>query len=207
MNYILDILSILIILVLSIYGLKVGFFGSTINVVLVVACFLGAGILSYITVLNVFGAWGWVNSLGFYFVELLGNSKIAGGQAIVNTVAYWLAFALLFIITFIIYGGILNAIRGLIIKLSKGARKAGFIRFIDNFLGFIVNLLVALCLVLLPMAFVHAFRGTVLFVNLNEMYMATDILSLIYDINPFNPLFTNGKLVESLVQSFSAFIG
>lgn len=206
MTWVLDILSILLIVGLCAYGIKVGFFRSVVDFALVVVCLGGAGFLAYISVLKLFDSWGWVADLALFWRNLLGDSKINGGQEIIDTVCYWLSFGLLTLTTFIVYYAILNLIRKLIMRISGAVnKKVGIIRFFDSLLGFIVMAAISLGIVFGLMAFVHAFDGA-MFTNMHEAYVASEILSLLYDVNPLNSVIEDLGIAEMLLESLSAFL-
>ena len=80
MYILVDVLAVLFVLGLTLYGLKAGFFNSTVNLLLVIVCFAGSIGLAYLTVTEIFANWGWLEEITTLFAKLLGNSKIQGGQ-------------------------------------------------------------------------------------------------------------------------------
>ncbi len=189
MYFIVDIIAIAFVLVLSLLGLKLGFFKSTVDVVLVLVFFAGAAVGAYFTVDLLFeGQFGLVTELQSVIVPMLGNSKISGGQEIVEIVAYYLGLALLVFITFIIYLVILNIVRKLIIKLSELVNKIVLFAFVDKLLGFAVNLAASAGIVIAFMAVVHSLAPLGILTYLNEVFLASEVLSLFYEINPLNNL-------------------
>ena len=206
MTWVLDILSIFFVVGLSVYGIKVGFFKSIVDFALVIICMAGAGFLAYISVLKLFDSWGFVSDLAIFWSNLLGDSKINGGQIVVDTVAYYISFGILTLITFIVYYVLLNLLRKLICKIAGSINKRiGLLNFFDKLLGFLITFTFSAGLVLGIMAFIHAFAGSALFANLNEAYMASEILSLIYDINPLNSVIENTGIADMLIASFESF--
>lgn len=206
MTWVLDILSILFVLGLSVYGIKVGFFKSIVDFVLLLVCIVGAGVLAYISVLKVFDSWGWVSDFAIFWSNLLGESKLNDGQIIIDTVAYYLSFGILTLVTFIVYYIVLNLIRKLIDKIADGVNnRVKLLGFFDKLLGFLISFVFSAGLVFGVMAFVHAFSGSALFTNLNEAYRSSEILSLIYDVNPLNDLIKNSGIADALIQSFNSF--
>lgn len=192
MYILIDIIALFFVLGFTLYGLKAGFFASTIDFALVAVCFVGSALLAYFTVTTIFTQLGWVDEISRLYVNLLGNSKIEGGQAVVETVANAFGIATLTLITFIVYGVILHFVRKVILKLVKKLNKAVFVLgFIDKLLGLIVNFVISAGIVLLLMAVIRSVSsGGVFLVYFNEAIRATDILSLLYDINPLNALFS-----------------
>lgn len=187
MYFIVDIIAIAFVLVLALLGLKLGFFKSTVDVVLVLAFFAGAAVGAYFTVAKLFEAqYGWVTELQSVIAPMLGDSKISGGQAIVDIVAYYIGLGILTLITFILYLVILNIVRKLIIKLSELVNKIVLFAFIDKLLGFAVNLAAAAGIVIGFMAVVHSLAPLGLLTYLNEVFLASEVLSLFYEINPLN---------------------
>ena len=133
MNWIIDILAILLVLGLSFYGWHRGFFKSTINLILVILVIGGAIALSAITVATFLTDLGVVDELNYMFLDLLGNSKIPGGQEVVEMVAYYLSVSILGILLFIIFDVLLHFIRKLIIKLfEKTLFKIKIIKYTNN---------------------------------------------------------------------------
>jgi hypothetical protein len=192
MYILIDVIALFFVLGFTLYGLKAGFFASTIDFALVAVCFVGSALLAYFTVTTIFTQLGWVDEISRLYVNLLGNSKIEGGQAVIETVANALGIATLTLITFIVYGVILHFVRKVILKLVKKLNKAVFVLgFIDKLLGLIVNFVISAGIVLLLMAVIRSVSsGGVFLVYFNEAIRATDILSLLYDINPLNALFS-----------------
>ena len=187
MYFIVDIIAIAFVLVLALLGLKLGFFKSTVDVVLVLAFFAGAAVGAFFTVTKLFEAqFGWVTELQSVIAPMLGDSKISGGQAIVDIVAYFIGLGILILITFILYLVILNIVRKLIIKLSELINKLVLFAFIDKLLGFTVNLAASAGIVIGFMAVVHSLAPLGLLTYLNEVFLASEVLSLFYEINPLN---------------------
>lgn len=191
MNWIIDVLALLLILGLSIYGYRRGFFNSTINLLLVVLVIFGAIGLAYITTTTFLTTEGVVDELYYAFLNLLGNSKIEGGQEIVEQIAYYLATGVLVILTFIIYDVLLHLVRKLILKFfAKTIFKLGLFRFIDKLLGLVFNLAISLFIVFGLMALIRFFASTSnVLIYVNEFFKSCEILGIFYDINPLNNLF------------------
>ena len=191
MYVIIDVIALFFVIGFTLYGLKAGFFASTIDFALVAVCFVGSALLAYLTVTTIFTQFGWVGELSNVYVNILGNSKIQGGQAVIETVANALGVATLTLITFIVYSVILHFVRKLILKLVKKINKdVALFGFVDKLLGLVVNFAISAGLVLLFMAVVRSISADGVFlVYINETIRATNILSLIYDINPLNVLF------------------
>ncbi len=208
MYILIDILVIAFVLGFIIYGATCGFFESTINVVLVLACVGGSAILSIFTVESFLIKWGWLNETMGFVMGILGNSKIPQVQAVVELVAMYVSYGLLVVLCFIIYDIVLNLVRKLILKISRSFRKCKLIGVLDNILGALVNAAVTIGLVLVLLAFFHAFlEGQVLFTTVNEAILATDVVSFIYKINPLNAMFESMGIAESLETLFASFIG
>jgi uncharacterized membrane protein required for colicin V production len=189
MYFIIDVIAIAFILVLSLLGLKLGFFKSTIDVVLVLVFFAAAAGGAYLTVAFLFEPeFGWVTELQSIITPMLGNSKISGGQEIIETVAYWIGLAALTLITFIFYLIICNLIRKFIIKISECVNKLVLFAFIDKLLGFAVNLAASAGIVIALMAVVHSLAPLGILTYFNEVFLASEVLSLFYEINPLNEL-------------------
>ncbi|MBR6737700.1 MAG: hypothetical protein IKL82_05005 [Clostridia bacterium] len=205
MYIIVDVLALLFVLGLTLYGLKAGFFNSTVNLLLVIVCFAGSLVASYFTVTEVFAKWGWLEEITLFFQGVLGNSKIQGGQEIVDLVAYYLGLGLLIIITAIVYGVVLNIVRKLILGLFKKINSVAFFGFFDKLLGFIINFALSAGIVLAIMAFFYVFEeGGVMFTYANEVIRASEVLSFIHDINPLNALFSDLGIAETLTNLFTS---
>ena len=208
MYILIDILVIAFVLGFIIYGAKRGFFESTVNVALVLACVGGAGILAVITVNMLFVKWGWLNETAEAVIALLGNSKIAGMQQTVSLVATYIAYGLLVLLCFIVYNIVLHLLRKLILKISKGCRKCKLIKFLDNFLGGLVSAVVTIGLVLVVMAFFHTFlENGILFTGVNEALLATDLLSYVYEYSPLNEVFDKLEIAKTLEELYLSFMG
>ncbi len=209
MYILIDILVIAFIVGFIIYGAKCGFFGSTIDVLLIIICIAGAGFLSLLTVTKLFVTWGWLTEVTEFFVNLLGYSKIAGGQEIVAMVSLYIAYGVLFLLTFVVYSVILHLLRKLSLKGFKSLKRCKLIGWVDNFLGGFVNAVVSIALLLAVMAFFHAFLGSELtiFSNVSEAFLATDVLCFVYDVNPLNTVFENLELAKTLEEVLLPFLG
>ena len=204
MYVLIDILVIAFVLGFAIYGLKVGFFGSAIDFALVLICIGGAAFLSYITVMKVYVKWGWVEESYQFFLRLLGDSKIPGGQQYVELAAYYIALGLLILLTFIVYDIALHLIRKLILKISGGVRKCKGIKVFDNILGFLVNTVLAAGAVLVILAFFHAFDDSeLLFKNTVEAIRSTEIIGKVYDFNPLNDIIANTGIAQTMQDSLA----
>ncbi len=190
MNWILDVLAILLVFGLGFIGWRRGFFNSTINLFLVIIVIAGAMVLAFITTLNFLAPMGVVDELFYAFLSLLGNSKIPGGQEIVEQVAYYLSTGVLIILTFIIYDVLLHIIRKIILKIfANTIFKLRIFRFLDKFLGLVSNLAISLLIVFGIMALVRSFATSSSILSfINEFFRSCEILGIFYDINPLNSL-------------------
>ena len=196
MYFLVDIIALAFILVLSLIGLKLGFFKSTVDVVLVLVFFAGAGVGAYfLSTYFLEPRFGWITELQKVYVNLLGNSKISGGQAIIETTAYWLSLGSLVLVLFIILSIVLNIVRKLIVKLFDLINRCVILGFIDKLLGFIVNLAVSTALILFVMAVIYCLAQFGILSHSHEVLLSSELLSLVYEVNPFNnllsPLFQN----------------
>ena len=203
MYILVDVLAVLFVLGLTLYGLKAGFFNSTVNLLLVIICFAGSIGLAYLTVTEIFASWDWLEEITTLFAKLLGNSKIQGGQEIVDIVAFYLGLGLLTLITAIVYGIILNIVRKLILGLFKKINSVAFFGFFDKLFGFVINFALSAGIVLAIMAFFHCFEeGGVLFTYANEVIRASEVLSFFHDMNPLNTLFADMGIAQSIQDLF-----
>ena len=128
-------------------------------------------------------------------------------QETLNVVAFYISFGLLTLALFAIYSVILHALRKLLLKGVEGLRnKVGVIKFIGNLLGFVVNFAISAGIVLVIMAFFHSFSNCeIIYSYTNEAFQASEVLSLIYDINPLNPLLESvGPAIEEALGNFLA---
>ncbi len=196
MYFLVDIIALAFILLLSLLGLKLGFFKSTVDVVLVLVCFVGAGVGAYfLTTTYLEPEYGWVTELQNFYVNFLGNSKLSGGQALVESTAYWLGFGTLILILFILFSVILNIVRKLIIKIFEFINTYVLLGFVDKLLGFLVNLVASTGIVLLIMSVIYCLAPFGIFVHANEVMLSSELLSLVYEVNPLNnllaPMFEN----------------
>ncbi len=204
MNWILDIIALLLIIGLTIYGFKAGFLHSLLDVALVLVAIGGAVFLAYLTVTKLYLKWGWLADLTNGFKSLLGDSKIEGGQEIVDKVAFYLAFGVLILITFIVYDIFLMLVRKLIYKLLTKVRdKLKFIKVLDCILGGLVAFVFTSGLILSLMALCNAFSETAFLSHLREAFLGSNILSYFYGINPLNSLFENLGLADALSNALS----
>ncbi len=202
MYILVDIIALLFVLGLTIYGLKAGFCNSTVNVLLVLICFVGSIALAFVTVYFGFNKLGWVEEVTLFFANVLGDSKIKGGQEIVNLVANYLGMGLLMLLCAIVYGIILSFLRKLLMKLFKKINSYAFFGAIDKTLGCLINFVLSAGIVLAIMAFFRVFEGGVMFTYANEVIRASEFLSFFHDINPFNALFENMGIAEALQEMF-----
>lgn len=204
MNWILDIIALLLIIGLTIYGFKAGFLHALLDVALVLVAIGGAVFLAYFTVTKLYLKWGWLADLTNGFKSLLGDSKIEGGQEIVDKVAFYLAFGVLFLITFIVYDIFLMLVRKLIYKLLTKVRdKLKFIKVLDSILGGLVAFAFTSGLILSLMALCYALSETQVLSHLREAFLGSNILSFFYGINPLNALFENLGLADALANALS----
>ncbi|MBO5712978.1 MAG: hypothetical protein J6R88_02090 [Clostridia bacterium] len=207
MTWVLDIIAIFFVFFFSLYGLIKGSYYMIIDTLLVVVCIAGAGVGAFLTVQYGLTALGIVDGFAEIWVQILGFSKIAGVQETLNMVAYYIAFGLLTVVLFVIYGVILHSLRKLLLKGVQGLRnKVPFIKFLGNFLGFVVNFAISAGIVLVVMAFFHSFQNCeIIYSYTNEALQACDVLGLIYDINPLNPLLEGvGPAIEAALGNFLA---
>lgn len=191
MYFLIDIIAIAFVLGLSLYGLKIGFFKSTVDVALVIVFFAVSGALAYLTVLLLDKNFGWVTEIQSVLVNLLGNSKITGGQEIVEIVAYFVGYGILVLIFFIGYIILTNWLRKLLVKLFEKINKFALFGFVDKLLGFTINLAFSLGLVVCLMAVIYALSQKGILVYSNEVLLASEVLSLLHDVNPLNAVFEN----------------
>lgn len=200
MFFLVDIIALAFILLLSLLGLKLGFFKSTVDVVLVLVCFAGSIVGAYFLATSYLEPkLGWITELKEFFINLLGDSKIQGGQPIVEQTAYWLGFGSLIFILFILFTVVLNLVRKLIIAIFSFINKFTPFGFIDRLLGFVVNLAASTAIVLLVMAAIHGLSSIGLLVHANEVLLSSELLSLVHEVNPLNnilaPVFENLKSI------------
>ena len=203
MTWIFDIIAIFFILSFSIYGLVKGSYYMVIDTLLVVVCLALAGVGAYFTELGL-AKLGLTAGFGEIWVNILGASKIPNVQPILNEVALGISKGLLILVPFIIYLVILHALRKLLLKGVETIRaNVPFLKGLGNFLGFIINFALSTGIVLIVMAFFHAFKESdYLFRYVNEALQASEILSLIYDVNPLNSLIAPlGSYVEGLLST------
>lgn len=189
MYFLIDIVAVAFVLGLALYGLKIGFFKSTVDVALVIAFFAVACGIAFGAVYLLEANFGWVTEMQSAIVNILGNSKLEGGQEIVSLVAYYLSYGLL-ILVFLVGALILtNWLRKLIVKLFEKINKFVIFGFFDKLLGFTVNLAFSAGLVICILALVYALAPKGIFVYSNEVFLASEVLSLVYEVNPLNALF------------------
>lgn len=204
MTWILDIIAIFFVVGFSLYGLIKGSYYMIIDTLLVLVCIAGAGVGAYFTATYPLTEWGVLDGLKEVWLQILGNSKVPGGQEIIEATAYYIGYALMILVLFIIYGVILHALRKLLLKGSENLRnKVGFIKGLDNFLAFLVNAVVSVAIVLALTALCYTFKDSEYILRqTNEALQASEVLSLIYEINPLNELFAPlFETVESFIAS------
>lgn len=205
MTWILDVVAIFFVLGFSLYGLFKGTYYMIIDTLLVVVCVAAAGFGAYLTVTYPLAELGLLDGFAEVWTSILGNSKVSGGQEVIETVAYYISYGLLILVAFIIYDVLLHFVRKLLLKCFNGLRsKVGFIKGLDNFLAFIVNAAVSVGIVLVFTSFCYAFKDNdYILRQTNEALQASEVLSLIYEINPLNsilcPVFEN---VETFLSQF-----
>lgn len=187
MYFLVDIIAVLFVLGLTLYGLRAGFFNSTVDALLVLVCVAGAGILAYIVPVLLLP--NWIIELQGVLVRLFGNSKISGGQPILETVCYYISLGLIVIIFFIAFYIILNFIRKFIGKLIGKLNGLIVFGFLDKLLGFIVNFAFSAGLVLVLMAVFHTLAVSGVYSYGDEVLRASEVLSFFHEINPLNSLF------------------
>ena len=200
MYFLVDIIALAFIILLSLLGLKLGFFKSLVDVVLVVAFFAGAGVGAYFTVDKLIEpSLGWATELKAVIIPLLGNSKISGGQEIVEIVAEYISLGLLTFLLFIPYLIVANVIRKLIVKLFSFINKVALFGFLDKLLGFTLNLSVSVGIVLALCSLVYCLAPLGILTYSEEVLLSSEVLSLIYETNPLNsllePIFANLKSI------------
>ena len=191
MYFLVDIITILFVLGLTLYGLKAGFYKSTVDVALVLVCIAGAGILAYFTTAFVFLKIGWVYELQSVLIRLIGNSKISGGQPIIEVACYWISIGFFMLISFIVEYFILNILRKLLVKLFSKINGVAFFGVVDKTLGMLVNLAFSAGLVLVVMATFYALAVNGIFAYGDEVFMASETLSYLRAFNPLNKLFAS----------------
>ncbi len=189
MYFLVDIIAIAFVLGFTIYGLKVGFFKSTVDVLLLIVCLAGAGVLSFFTA-TWFAKIGWVAELQSVLTKLFGGSKISGGQEVINLVCYWLSFSLFVLLSFIVEYVVLNILRKLLVRLFKKINGLIVFGFLDKLLGLIVNFAITAGIVLCLMALFYALARAGKFSYGDEVIRASEVLSYIHKINPLNDLFS-----------------
>lgn len=191
MYLLVDLIAIIFVLGLTIYGLIAGFTKSTVNVILVIVCVAGAGVLAYLSAQFIFVKIGWVAKGQGVLAKLFGDSKISGGQTIIDLVCYWISFAFFTLISFVLCYIVLNILRKLLSKLIYKLNNLAFFGVLDKVLGTIVNLAFSAGLVLVIMALFYALGASGKFAYGDEVIRASEILKLIHPINPLNNLFLN----------------
>lgn len=189
MYILVDVIAVLFVLGLSLYGLKIGFFKSLVDVVLVIAFILGAGVLSYFTVLEIGKQTLWLEEMQNFFLNVLGNTKVSGMQETIEKVAYYIGFGLLIFIFFIGYNILLNIVRKIIVKFFEKINSIGLFGFIDKLLGFALNLVISAGAVLLIMAFIYGLSFMAPNNYAQEIILSSEILSTFYETNPLNVIF------------------
>ena len=187
MYFLVDIIAIAFIILLSILGLKLGFYKSLIDVVLVIAFFAGAGVGAFFTVTMAVEPYlGWATELQSVVLTILGNSKIPDTQDFIVLASHWISIGLLTFLLFIVYLIILNVVRKLIGKLFGFINKLALFGFIDKLLGFVVNLAVSVGLVLLLTSLIYCLAPYGILTYSHEVLLSSEVLSLIYETNPLN---------------------
>lgn len=185
MYFLVDVIAIAFVLGFTIYGLKVGFFKSTMDVLLLFVCLAGAGVASYLTAIW-FDKIGWVAEFQSVIAKLFGNSKISGGQAVIELICYWLSFSAFILLSFIVEYAILNILRRLLVGLFKKINGVLLFGFFDKLLGLVVNFAVTAGIVLGLMALFYALAQSGAFTYGDEVIRASEVLSHIHKINPLN---------------------
>lgn len=187
MYFLVDIIAIAFVLGFTIYGLKVGFFKSTMDVLLLIVCLAGAGVLSYFTA-KWFDKIGWVAEFQSVLAKLFGNSKISGGQPIIDLVCYWISFSAFILLSFIVEYVVLNILRKIIVGLFKKINGLIVFGFFDKLLGMAVNFAITAGIVLGLMALFYALARAGKFSYGDEVIRASEVLSYIHKINPLNKI-------------------
>ena len=190
MYFLVDIIAIAFVLGFTLYGLKAGFTKSTLDVVLVIACVAGAGLLAYLLA-TLFAKIGWVGEMQSVILRLFGSSKVAGVETILEIVCYYIAFSFFVLLSFIVCYIVLGLIRRLIIALIKKLNGLAFFGVLDKVLGFTVNLAVTAGIVLSLMALFYALAKSGKYAYGDEVLRASEVLSAVHKINPLNSIFAN----------------
>jgi uncharacterized membrane protein required for colicin V production len=188
MYFLVDVIAIAFVLGFALYGLKAGFTKSTLDVVLVIACVAGAGLLAYLCALW-FTKIGWTGELQSVILRLFGNSKISGAQKILEMVCYYISFAFFVLISFIVCYIVLGLIRRLIVSLIKKINGLAVFGVLDKVLGFTVNLAVTAGIVLFIMALFFDLAKSGKYAYGDEVLRASEVLSAVHKINPLNSVF------------------
>lgn len=209
MTWILDIIAIVFVLGFSLYGLIKGTYYMVIDTLLVIVCIAGAAVGAYFTIEYVLAEIGIMDGLQEIWLKILGNSKVPGGQESVESTAYSIGYALMFLVLFIIYDIVLHLIRKWLLKGSEKLRKkSGFVKGLDNFIAFLLNAVISCGIVLSLLAVCYAFKDSeYILCYTNEQIQASEVLSLVYEINPLNALFEGSPLIVSLNDFFSSLAG
>ena len=129
---------------------------------------------------------GWVTELQNALITMLGNSKISGAQEIIEEACYWIAFGIFTLIFFTLEYILLNFLRRLLAKLIDKFNNLLVFGFIDKVLGFIINLALSLGLVLVLLAVTYALSANGKFSYGDEIVRASEVLKLVYKVNPLN---------------------
>lgn len=188
MYFLVDIIAIAFVLGFTIYGLKAGFFKSTMDVLLLIVCLIGSGVLAFFTA-KWFDKIGWVAEFQSVLAKLFGNSKISGGQTIIELVCYWISFSAFILLSFIVEYVVLNIVRKLIVGLFKKINGVLLFGFFDKLLGLVINFAVTAGIVLVLMALFYALAKAGTFKYGDEVLRASEVLSYIHKINPLNDIF------------------
>lgn len=190
MYFLVDVIAVIFVLGLSLYGLKIGFFKSTVDVVLVLVCLVGAGALSYLTVLTLQDKTLWLEEMQNFFMGILGDSKISGLQATIEQVAFYLGFSVLIVLFYIPYSILLNFLRKIIVKIFDKINSVGLFGFFDKLLGFLINFIFSAGTILFILAFIHG-TATIGPNYAHELILSSEVLSIFYESNPLNFIFEN----------------
>ncbi|MBR3804855.1 MAG: CvpA family protein [Clostridia bacterium] len=188
MYFLVDVIAIAFVLFFTLYGLKAGFTKSTLDVVLVLGCVAGAGLLAYFCAVW-FTKIGWTNEFQSVILRLFGNSKISGAQPIIEKVCYWIAFAFFVLISFIVCYIVLSLLRKLLVSLIKKFNGLAVFGVLDKVLGVTVNLAVTAGIVLCLMALFFALAKSGKYAYGDEVLRASEVLSHVHKINPLNSIF------------------
>lgn len=193
MYWLLDILIVALIALAAFGGVKKGFFGMLSGV--------GAFCLKFVSVIIVTGLFlllmqvtGVIDALTLPFVKAMGESSLYKSEMIANILAT--AIFLLVGVSLSWFGVYL------IIKLIKSKQKTKLPACWDTVVGGVLAGVLALLLVYVIYAFLHAVAAYGGVPAMDELLRACPISGLLYKYNPFNAMFGNMSFIESMVNLF-----